>query len=203
MNVAVRALIAIAVGFGWIFGTFGARIYLGGKRYLTQLFGDEAMADRAIERLGHDENTIELFGMHFGAWSLLATASAVLAMTLTLLVLLPTALGLHLAKVRDAKTKLAAHGLAAAFATALLLTSVHPVLNLKAVPEGPRTFMNYAFEAAGYGWTNALAYLGAVGIALGFAWLGLRTAAPIAATDEAPSEPATDTSATATTPATS
>ena len=48
----------------------------------------------------------------------------------------------------------------AALGTAGFLVSIHPILNLPRVPEGPRTLLNYAFEAAGYGLVNLLAYVG-------------------------------------------
>jgi hypothetical protein len=53
-----------------------------------------------------------------------------------------------------------------------VLWSVHPLLSLPSVPEGPRTVINYACEAAGYGWVNAIAYVGAIVAGGALAWLG-------------------------------
>ena len=94
-------------------------------------------------------------------------------LSLVLGVLLPWDLLLTRLRVSPRARMLAGAG-AAAVATGVALRSVHPLLSLPSVPEGPRTVLNYACEAAGYGWVNVIAYLGAVVAGLAFAWLGAR-----------------------------
>ena len=45
-----------------------------------------------------------------------------------------------------------------------VLSSIHPLLAMPSVPEGPRTVLNYACEAAGYGWVNGIAHGGAIAL---------------------------------------
>ncbi len=168
-----RAAMSFALAFAFIFVGFGGAAYYGGRDYLGRVLGDPGLADAGFERLlgGHGDG-VALFGFHAHAPQLLALAAALLAATLVVFVLLPVALALHFKSPPRRWQRELIHVGAAALATAALLLSVHPVLNLQSVPEGPRTFLNYAFESVGYGWVNFMAYLGA----LGTAWVFARTA---------------------------
>ncbi|MCA9654473.1 MAG: hypothetical protein H6712_33060 [Myxococcales bacterium] len=155
----------------WLVLGLGLRAWIGGKAYLRALLGSEALADEALARAVDRSEAAVLLGMD--PWSLLLSLSVLVAAALVLGVLLPWDLLLTRLRVSPRARMLAGAG-AAAVATGVALRSVHPLLSLPSVPEGPRTVLNYACEAAGYGWVNVIAYLGAVVAGLAFAWLGAR-----------------------------
>lgn len=57
---------------------------------------------------------------------------------------------------------------------ALILESIHPLLNLRSVPEGPRTTLNFVFESVGYAWVNGFVYLMVLGSITSFVGLAKR-----------------------------
>ncbi|MEM6295738.1 MAG: hypothetical protein AAGA54_30985 [Myxococcota bacterium] len=77
----------------------------------------------------------------------------------------------------------------AAACTAAALLSIHPLLALPSVPEGPRMTLNYAFEAVGYGWVNALAYAGPLLGAAAVAWRTTPKASTSSTSADASAEP--------------
>jgi len=176
----------------WLAAGLGARAYLGGKAYLAKLLGSEALADEAMARALAQPEALVL-GMD--PWTLLLSFAVTTSAALVLVVLWPWDVLLRRLKVSRARRALVGAGLAAA-ATGAALSSVHPLLSLPSVPEGPRTVLNYACEAAGYGWVNAIAYVGAIAAGGALAWLGGPTstsARPLAdetAADEVPGSPA-------------
>ena len=66
---------------------------------------------------------------------------------------------------------------------------MHPLLSLPSVPEGPRTALDYACEAAGYGWVNAIAYAGAIAAGIALAWWGEGSPKARASSDSQSPEP--------------
>ncbi|MEX1368111.1 MAG: hypothetical protein AB1Z98_33590 [Nannocystaceae bacterium] len=158
----------------WLSAGLGLRAWLGGKAYLRALLGSEALADEAFARAAAMPETSLLLGMD--PWTLLLAFSVSVSAALVLVLLWPWDLLLSRLRVSVPLRMVAAAGVAAA-ATGMALWSVHPLLSRPDVPEGPRTVLNYACEAAGYGWVNAIAYVGAIATGLGFVWLGARSGA--------------------------
>lgn len=165
----------------WLAAGLGARAYWGGKAYLAKLLGSEALADEAMRRALAEADALVL-GMD--PWTLLLAFAVAVSAALVLGVLWPADWVLRRLGVARAGRALAGAGLAAV-ATAVALSSVHPLLSLPSVPEGPRTALNYACEAAGYGWVNAIAYVGAVVTGGVVAWLaGSKGVEPQAAAND-------------------
>ncbi len=184
----IRVPVALLGLAAWLAGALGLRAWWGGKAYLTQVVGSEELAERLIERMIEQTQSVLL---DMGPWTLLLAFSVAISAALVLLVLWPADLLMaRLAPGRRGRV-LVGIGLGAG-ATAAALLSVHPLLSMPSVPEGPRTVLNYACEAAGYGWINAIAYIGGIGTGAAFAWMG-RPAAP--KTDVSAAEPKPDDSA--------
>lgn len=176
---------ACVVGLStWLSVALGLRAWLGGQEYLRALLGSEALADEAMARVlsAMPEATL-LMGMD--PWLLLLAFSVVVSAALVLVVLWPWDLLMRRMGLGLRGRAAGAVGVAAA-TTGVILSSIHPVLAMPSVPEGPRTVLNFACEAAGYGWVNAIAYIGALATGLAFAWLGARSQV----SDEATASPA-------------
>src|SRR5690606_1404178 len=168
-EVAMTRVAVVMLGLAaWLAAGLGARAYPGGKAYLAKLLGSEALADEAMARALAQPEALVL-GMD--PWTLLLSFAVTTSAALVLVVLWPWDVLLRRLKVSRARRALVGAGLAAA-ATGAALSSVHPLLSLPSVPEGPRTVLNYACEAAGYGWVNAIAYVGAIAAGGALAWLG-------------------------------
>jgi hypothetical protein len=165
-----RAAIAMLGLTTWLAVGLGSRAYLGGKAYLAKLTGSEASADEIMTRLLDSPEALVL-GM--GPWTLLLAFGVIVSATLVLLVLWPCDLLLRRLGWARRRRVLVGAGLGAVV-TGVALWSVHPLLSLPSVPEGPRTALNYACEAAGYGWVNVIAYVGAIAAGVAIAWWGER-----------------------------
>jgi hypothetical protein len=163
----MRVLLGVVGLTVWLAAGLGARAYWGGKAYLAELLGSEALADEAM---AHALAQPEALVLGLNPWVLLLSLAVVVSASLVLVVLWPWDLLLRRLNVSRAGRTLAGIGLAAA-ATGAALSSVHPLLSLPSVPEGPRTVLNYACEAAGYGWVNGIAFVGAVVTGGVLAWL--------------------------------
>lgn len=143
----------------WLAAMLAARAWLGGKAYLAQIYGSEALADEVFAKaLAMPE--LQLAGMD--PWILLAAFSVVMSAVFVGVVLVPWEWLLRRLGV-GWRWRVAAGGVLGALAAGAVLWSIHPLLSRPDVPEGPRTVLNFACEAAGYGWVNAIAYLGAIG----------------------------------------
>lgn len=159
------------VGLGlalWLIAGLGLRVYFGGRAYLAQLLGPDAPADAMFSTLLATPHATVL-GMN--PWAMLVTVG-VLAAAALMLLLGPVEWAMR-RRMGPVPRVFVLTGVAA-MATAVTLKSVHPILSRRSVPEGPRTALNYACEAAGYGWVNALAYGGAVLAAAALVWLVVR-----------------------------
>lgn len=164
-------MMRVAVGVvglaAWLAVGLGARAYWGGKAYLAKLLGSQALADEAMTRmLEHPEALV----LGLDPWTLLLSFAVVVSAGLVLGVLWPLDLLLRRLRVSRALRTVAGIGVAGG-ATGAALSSVHPLLSLPSVPEGPRTVLNYACEAAGYDWVNAIAFVGALATGGALAWL--------------------------------
>lgn len=163
-----RAALTMLALTAWLVVGLGSRAYLGGKAYLAKLTGSEAIADEIMTK-ALDQPEAHVLGM--SPWTLLLTFAVAVSATLVLVVLWPCDLLLRRLGWARRRRVLVGAGLGAAV-TGAVLSSVHPLLSLPSVPEGPRTALNYACEAAGYGWVNALAYGGAIAAGIALAWWG-------------------------------
>ena len=181
----IRLPIAIFGLAAWLSVGLGVRAWLGAHDYLQRLLGSEVLADQAIEHAMKEADTSDLLGMD--PFTLLLAFSVSVAAVLVLVVLWPADLLLTRLRVSLRGRLLAAGALGAAVAGAIL-SSIHPVLAMPSVPEGPRTVLNYACEAAGYGWVNGIAHGGAIATGLVLVWLG-RHASTRAPASTAPDEP--------------
>lgn len=186
MTRAAATLLALSV---WLSTMLGLRAWLGGKAYLARILGSEARADEAFARVLAQPEA-QLAGMD--PWTLLVAFSVAVSAVLVLLVLLPWDWLLRRLGVGWSRRVLAGAALGAVAAGAVL-SSIHPLLSRPSVPEGPRTVLNFACEAAGYGWVNAIAYIGAVGAGIALAWWG-RPAAAAPASEPGDEEEPADTS---------
>ncbi len=160
----IRVLAAMLGLAAWLAVSLGLRAYHGGKAYAAQVLGSESLAEQAMTRMLQSGEAV-LLGMD--PWTLLGAASLVLSGVFVLGLLWPVELVLRRLRLAPGVRVALALGLAAG-ATAAVLLSIHPLLSMPQVPEGPRTVLNYACEAAGYGWINAIAYLGALVTAAAF-----------------------------------
>jgi len=167
----IRLPIAMFGLAAWLVVGLGLRAWLGGKAYLVALFGSEVLAEQMLSRATDLPETTLLLGMD--PWTLLLAFCTLVAAALVLLVLWPVDLLVVRFGGGVRVRMLVGAGLAAG-ATGAALLAIHPILALPSVPEGPRTVLNYACEAAGYGWINAIAYGGAIATGVAFAWLGTR-----------------------------
>jgi hypothetical protein len=163
-----RAALAMLGLTAWLVVGLGSRAYLGGKAYLAKLTGSEAIADELMSK-ALDQPGALVLGM--GPWTLLLTFGVAVSAALVLLVLWPCDRLLRRLGWARGRRVLVGAGLGAAV-TGAALSSVHPLLSLPSVPEGPRTALNYACEAAGYGWVNAIVYGGALATGIALAWWG-------------------------------
>ena len=153
-----RAAVVLLGLTAWLAGGLGARAYWGARAYLTHILGDASLAEQMLSR-ALAEPEAQVAGL--GPWALLLSCCVVVSAALVLVVLAPVDAGMRRAGVMRSVRVVVGAGLGAA-ATAAVLLSIHPLLSRPTVPEGPRTVLNYACEAAGYGWVNAIAYLGAI-----------------------------------------
>ncbi|MEM7159987.1 MAG: hypothetical protein AAF799_44525 [Myxococcota bacterium] len=184
----IRVLVAIVGLTAWLTTALGLRAWFGGKAYLAAWFGSEARADLLFER-ALEYPTADLLGLD--PLPLLAVTAFSVSAVLVIVLLLPIDLLLRRLKV-GVPVRMIVGALIGVGAAGAVLLSIHPLLSMPEVPEGPRTLLNYACEGAGYGWVNAIAHGGAILTGLGFAFAG-RT--PDASAD-APS-PSTDDDAEA------
>ncbi|MCA9707457.1 MAG: hypothetical protein KDK70_16515 [Myxococcales bacterium] len=163
-----RAAVTMLGLTAWLAAMLGARAWWGGKAYLARILGSESLADEAwAEALARPETAV----LGLDPWTLLLAVCLAVSAALVLVVLLPWDLLLRRIGVAWRVRVLAGGGLGAVAAGGVLV-SIHPLLSRPSVPEGPRTVLNYACEAAGYGWVNAIAYLGAIGAGVALAWWG-------------------------------
>lgn len=181
----VRAVLTMAGLTAWLAVGLGSRAYFGGKAYLAELLGSATLADDALRHALEQPEAL-LLGM--SPYTLLLSFSLVVSAALVLVVLSPCDWLLRRKGWARGRRALVGVTLAAA-ATGAALSSVHPLLSLPSVPEGPRTVLNYACEAAGYGWVNAIAYAGAIVTAVALAWLGGEGAAAHAIEPVEPAAP--------------
>lgn len=163
----IRVGIAIAGLASWLIASLGLRAWFGGKAYLLALFGSERFADALFESaLAH---SFSVGGVDMRPIPLLMTVSIAVSVVLVAVLLWPIdSLLRHVRAPRVLRTMVAA-GIAIGLTAAGLL-SVHPLLAQRSVPEGPRTILNFACEAAGYDWINGIAYVGAIATAVAFVW---------------------------------
>lgn len=157
----------------WLAGALGLRAWLGAKTYVGYVVGPQVQADAMLAK-ALEQPELLLLGMD--PWTLLLAASAVVSAALVLVVLTPVDLLLRRLRV-DWRARVAVGAALGAVAAGSVLLSIHPLLSRPTVPEGPRTVLNFACEAAGYGWVNAIAYLGAIGAGVGLAAWGRRAQA--------------------------
>ncbi len=188
----------------WLLVGYGLRLYVGSLAYLGKILG-AAASERAAERLMDQSSSGLELGVELGMLGLATDLRALvvglavsLAGIFVLLLLWPIEGVVRLVESRRASGEPVLLGrvvpsvAAAIGASAGILLSVHPLLNLRAVPEGPRMLLNYACEAAGYGWVNGIAYVGAIATALVFCGLQVRSRrAVLRARAEAPAGSAT------------
>lgn len=170
------AVIATALSV-WLAVALGVKTYFGAVAYATSMMGSNTIAQQMLDRaLAHPEAVT--FGMD--PWTMLAAGSVAAGYVLVLGVFVPFEAMLRKFKVARTARLVVLVALAVA-ATGAALLAVHPVLSMPTVPEGPRTMLNYACEAAGYGWVNAIAHGGAVAAAVAFVAMGPSAAAVTAA----------------------
>ncbi len=151
----------------WLGLTLGLRAYFGGREYLAKILGSDALADEALTAL-LDRPEAQLLGMD--PWTVLLAMGVMVSAGLVLVVLAPVDLLLRVRGTSTIVRAVVGAGLAIV-ATGVVLGSIHPLLSMPTVPEGPRTVINYACEAIGYGWVNTIAYVGAIGAGVGLmAW---------------------------------
>ena len=146
---------------------YGLAFWLGARRYLDRIFGDPELAARALEELLDPSDGAR----PIGPVGLLVLTSLALATLATPLLELVAVLSRRLARRATTPRAIQIRRFVLPLLVALagvagLLVSLHPVLNLPQVPEGPRTMLNYAFEAAGYVVVNLLAYVGVLAAAV-------------------------------------
>ncbi|MEM9457412.1 MAG: hypothetical protein AAGF11_24745 [Myxococcota bacterium] len=142
----------------WLATMLGVRAWLGGKAYLTHIYGSEAIADEVFAK-ALTVPELQLAGLD--PWMLLAAFCVVVSAVFVVVVLVPWEWLLRRLGV-DWRLRVVVGGVVGALAAGAVLWSIHPLLSLPDVPEGPRTVLNFACEAAGYGWVNAIVYLGAI-----------------------------------------
>ncbi|MCH9687773.1 MAG: hypothetical protein K0V04_40460 [Deltaproteobacteria bacterium] len=183
----IRVLMAMAGLTAWLVGMLSMRAWIGGKAYATRLLGSEALADQILDQALTQTQSVLL---DMSPWSLLLALSVAVSAALVLGLLWPA--DAIMARLSLGRTgRLAVGVVVGAIATAAVLRSIHPLLSLPTVPEGPRTVLNYACEAAGYGWINAIAYIGGIGTGAAFGWMGRpRPAKVVSGPSSSPTEPA-------------
>ena len=181
----IRVLVSIVGLTVWLTAGLGLRAWFGGKAYLAMWFGSEARADLIFER-ALEQPMAQLLGLD--PLPLLAATAFSVSAVLVLLLLWPVDALLGRLKMGRPVRMLAGAGVAIA-ATGAVLLSIHPLLSMPEVPEGPRTLLNYACEGAGYAWVNAIAHLGGIATGLGFA-LAARTPESAEASAETPASEA-------------
>ena len=183
----VRALfVALALALAWLVAV-ALRLWMGGQHYLEQLLGSRGEAERLFAALRREG--LELPGLGLDVRLLLPLVCLGLSVALVGLVLAPADALLRRRVPSQARRRVVGAVLAAAVA-GLALSAVHPLLSLRSVPEGPRTLLNYACEAAGYGWVNAIVYVGAIAAGLAVAGRRREVATRDAAGEHAPPTPA-------------
>jgi hypothetical protein len=163
-----RFALAVLVVASWFSLAFGLRAYFGGRAYAARIVGSTELGNTMFERFGE------------AATKALGISPLVLLALVSLAAALVGASLLWLTAVSTRKLPRGRTAISVAVATAMtggVLTSIHPLLSLPGVPEGPRTWINFACEAMGYGWVNFIAYAGAFVAVLVFA-LGARRRAP-------------------------
>ncbi len=153
-----RAAITMLGLATWLTGALAGRAWFGGKAYLARLLGSEQLGDEAFATMLARPET-QLAGMD--PWTLLLATCVAMSAALVLVILMPWDLLLRRVGLARHWRALTAAGLGSSAAGAVLL-SIHPLLSRPSVPEGPRTILNYACEAAGYDWVNAIVHLGAI-----------------------------------------
>ncbi len=165
----------------WLVLSYGIRLYVGGSHYLEKLLGADAAA-LARERVLARSQGFDLLALDNVADLRLLMVAAVVALSgaFVLLILWPIEGLMRLTERRSAMAgrllvwpRIVANLGSAVLTTAAILLSIHPLLSLRVVPEGPRMLLNFACEAAGYMWVNVLAYAGALGAAGVFCGLQL------------------------------
>lgn len=170
----------------WLFAGLGVRVWLGGQHYLYKMLGSQTLADGLFESaLSHSFSVGEV---SMRPVPLLATVALGGSIALTV-AMWPVDIGLRRLRVPWLARAVVAIGISVA-GTASALLSIHPLLARRSVPEGPRTMLNYACEAAGYDWINGLVYSGVVAAAVALVWLG-RMATPTASEADAAADPPT------------
>ncbi len=162
----------------WLVFSYGVRLYIGGSYYLGKFLGADAAA-LAEQRVFTRSQSYDLLALDNVDLRLLVIAAVVvISGVFVLLILWPLEGLMHLIERRAGRVlvwpRIAVNLCVAVLITAAILLSIHPLLNLRAVPEGPRMLLNFACEAAGYAWVNVLAYVGALGAAAVFCGLQLR-----------------------------
>lgn len=166
----MRAFVAACAMFAGLAGGFGMRVAIGVPDYLHNLYGDRSMAEQLYTRLM--ANPLPLLGpdlTHYEPGIFLILVAGLFSLAFAFLLLAPV--GFVMSRIGATRFWLRALvmcDLAIAVSAATLL-SIHPILSLKQVPEGPRTALNYLFEAVGYDWVNALAYAAPLAAALLYA----------------------------------
>lgn len=153
-----RAAITMLALATWLTGALAGRAWFGGKAYFSQLFGNEQRGAEAFATLLARPET-QLAGMD--PWTLLLASCVAASAALVLVILMPWDLLLRRVGLARHWRALTAAGLGSLAAGTVLL-SIHPLLSRPSVPEGPRTILNFACEAAGYDWVNAIVHLGAI-----------------------------------------
>lgn len=183
----------------WLVVSYGIRLYVGGSHYLEKLLGADAAA-LARERVLARSEGFDLLALDNVADLRLLMAAAVVAISgaFVLLILWPVEGLMRLIERRPALAgrvlvwpRIVANMCSAMLITAAILLSIHPLLNLRVVPEGPRMLLNFACEAAGYRWVSVLAYagaLGAAGVFCGLQLLARERALRALLSEEAPEE---------------
>lgn len=175
--------LAVWAGFSlWLIVGYGSRLYFGSLAYLGKVLGAEASQLAAQQLMTQTSRGFGLgvLGLATDLRALAVGLAVALSGVFVLLLLWPIEGIVRLVESRRASSEPVLLGrivpsvLAAIGATAAILLSVHPLLNLRVVPEGPRMLLNYACEAAGYPWVNGIAYAGSLATALVFSGLQLR-----------------------------
>ncbi len=143
---------------------FGIRVGVGLPAYAEAMLGPEAA--RTVDWGALLAEPILLGEASWTVPSLVTAACGAVLVAFTLVMLLVGVL----VRTRSARLRWVTLVGSAAACTGSALLSIHPVLALPSVPEGPRMMLNYAFEAVGYGWVNVLAYAGPLLGAATIAW---------------------------------
>jgi hypothetical protein len=177
-----RFALALALAGAWYTVAFGVRAHFGARAYAARFVGSEALGDALVDRLA--ERVTGALGV--SPFALLLLVSLVVA-TVGAIVLALVDVGAR--RVLPSPVRALVLAGVAIGLTASVLLSIHPLLARPDVPEGPRTWINFACEAMGYGYVNVVAYAGSLGAALVYA-LGPRRRALASPVIEAPARPA-------------